>query len=172
LFYWLLQTADIEVSVLVDKETAQMLNQGKESLTDILVLRIENFNDFYINIGCAYDRSCYGMHMEELATITGPVRQTSLPAIGELIGKEETPAGTGASAAGGAKLHVPKELWRLVDALWAGRALKEKDLFEIVMEKTVNSGPLISDAGLVAPVTQRSDSLEVCSMLLYGCLSC
>jgi hypothetical protein len=24
---------------------------------------------------------------------------------------------------------IPKEIWRLIDALWNGRALKEKDLF-------------------------------------------
>ena len=27
------------------------------------------------------------------------------------------------------QLSIPKELWRLIDALWAGNALKEKDLF-------------------------------------------
>jgi hypothetical protein len=31
--------------------------------------------------------------------------------------------------ADGSKLSIPKELWRLVDALWSGNALKEKDLF-------------------------------------------
>ena len=28
-------------------------------------------------------------------------------------------------------LSIPKELWRLVDALWSGDALREKDLFVI-----------------------------------------
>ena len=27
------------------------------------------------------------------------------------------------------ELSIPKELWRLIDALWSGNALREKDLF-------------------------------------------
>lgn len=146
------------MSVLVNKETAQALNMGREvcvdntrlcrlfhlmyllqSLSDILVLRIENFNDFYINLSCGYARSCFGMHLEELVTATAavPVRSTPLPALGQLPGMTEAQqqtnnsiSSTASQAAVARGLGVPKELWRLIDALWGGRAMREKDLFE------------------------------------------
>lgn len=36
---------------------------------------------------------------------------------------------SGNNNAANVKLSIPKELWRIIDALWAGNALREKDLF-------------------------------------------
>ena len=113
-----------------------------------MVLRIEKSLDFHVAVSAKYERSCYGMSLQELVHTTKPVATTLLPAdraaAAAAAAEAAAAAGGGGvdvdsfsggrataadSANGGGKLSIPKELWRLVDALWAGNALKEKDLF-------------------------------------------
>lgn len=115
------ESFDIGVSVVVDKRTAHLLNAGKDTLDDLVVLRLEKSNDFYVSVTASYVRSCYGMFLEELVNILEPVSTTLLPIDGP--GTDD--------GSNGEKLSVPKELWRLVDALWSGSALREKDLFAL-----------------------------------------
>lgn len=79
------------------------------------------------------------MSLEELVHILQPVGETKLissyvddeientPQSNEedLSPNEKSREGTARTA----NLSVPKELWRLIDALWSGNALKERDLF-------------------------------------------
>ena len=76
------------------------------------------------------------MSLQELVHTLQPVASTPLPvqrfavlsaqmADGD-VGMLESPFPAGTE---GKQLSVPKELWRLVDALWSSNALKEKDLF-------------------------------------------
>jgi hypothetical protein len=61
------------------------------------------------------------MSLEELIYTVQPVSTTQLPAIGlqsEPPNYSQMPP----------KLAIPKELWRLVDALWTGDAIREKDV--------------------------------------------
>lgn len=50
-------------------------------MDDILILRVENCVDKNIVIMASYERSCYGMSLEELVSIPIPVRATKLPSI-------------------------------------------------------------------------------------------
>lgn len=114
----------ISVKVLIDKKTAQSLNQAKETLDDIIQLRIENYNDFFVNIHAKYLRSCFGVSLEELVHTMVPIRNTPMPTL-PYSSKAVMPQ----TAATSPKLGIPKELWRLVDALWTGDCIREKDLF-------------------------------------------
>jgi inositol polyphosphate 5-phosphatase INPP5B/F len=107
------------------------------------VLRIENSNDFHVAVTAKYERSCYGMSLQELVHTLTPVSTTQLPveranaaaaAASAAVAEGNTPPpvytiSTDGSDGSSSKLSIPKELWRLVDGLWAGNALKEKDLF-------------------------------------------
>jgi hypothetical protein len=80
------------------------------------------------------------MSLEELVQITQPVSGVPMPATnpeyflvtgttggGSSSGKVRSTSAAGSNES--TRLSIPKELWRLVDALWTGNALKEKDLF-------------------------------------------
>ena len=95
-------------------------------MDDVLVLRIENSKDFYIPVTTDYQRSCYGMSLEELVYTHEPVRNTRLP--GSLQQWEDVST-NGIPQPTSTRLSIPKELWRLVDALWSSGAVREKDLF-------------------------------------------
>ena len=85
----------------------------------------------YTPIEVDFLRSCYGVSLEELVSTQEPMRQTHLPAHRKGRDADESTSSVIASdARGGQKLGIPKELWRLVDALWNGKALLEKDLFQ------------------------------------------
>lgn len=89
------------------------------------MLRVERGSDQYVSIMAGYERSCFGMALEELVTLTQPAASTQLPT----LQSAESADVTQRMAAAMNKLSIPKELWRLLDALWSGGALREKDLF-------------------------------------------
>ena len=157
------EAVDVTLTVRVDKKTAQAMNLGRELLDDVLVLRVENSGDFFVSVAATYLRSSWGMSLEELIYTPQPSRETRLPALAAGGGKgnadllEPPPAPQGAP-----KQTVPKEVWRLADALHngghngPGNALKERNLF-------VSAD---ADASEVAAVREALDCglpLPVCS---------
>jgi phosphatidylinositol-bisphosphatase len=113
------QPATIEFTITIDNNTAQLLNSGREVLDDILILRLENGRDYYITVKAAFARSCFGMSVDELVMYSDPVRSIPL----DPIKRAEKIDPRAASA-----LCVPKELWRLIDALYE-KGLQEPDIF-------------------------------------------
>ena len=129
------ESSDVVVTVRVDVVTAQGLNAGKELLEDVLVLSLESGHDFFVPVTASYKRSYMGMSLEALVNAHGPVRELPLPAV---VRHEELLQDNGKAAELAQRqekhiskppLSLPKEIWRLVDALVSGDALREKDLF-------------------------------------------
>lgn len=144
----LLPNEEVEVSVeaCIDVATARALNKGTEVLDDIVVLRIENGCDFYLEVKANYARSCYGMSLEELVCTWDPVRNTNLPsaepgpenlhipreeAVNQANQQAAAAATGGLEVGAGKEMSIPKEVWRLVDALWTGGGVTENDLFVV-----------------------------------------
>jgi inositol polyphosphate 5-phosphatase INPP5B/F len=96
---------EINFTITIDNSTAHLLNTGREVLDDILILRLENGRDYYITIKAKYARSCF--------------RNIPLDPIQRAEKFDPNPTSA---------LCVPKELWRIVDAIYE-RGLQEKDLF-------------------------------------------
>lgn len=115
--------AKIDVSITIDNSTAQQLNGRREVLNDILVLRLENGRDYYITIKAGYARSCFGMNLDDLVLYKDPIRQVPLDALERA---EQFRDGEGANPANA--LCIPKELWRVVDGIYA-KGLQQSDLF-------------------------------------------
>ena len=103
----------------IDNATARRLNAGREVLEDILILRLENGRDYYISVKGSYARSCFGMSVDELVLYTDPIREVPLDPI--LRAEKYDPNSRAA-------MCVPKELWRIIDAIYE-RGLDERDLF-------------------------------------------
>lgn len=129
------ESVNVKISVNVDKRTSQLINTAKETLDDVLMLRVENSKDFFVAVTAEFQRSCYGMSLEELVYTLVPVRQTRLPGANTMsIAADDSTANSVLGSGSAVKLSVPKELWRLVDALWSlavgtGEAVREKDMF-------------------------------------------
>ena len=116
----------VALTALVDAHTADALNSSHETLDDIVVLRIENGKDFFIVVKGEFARSCFGMSLAQLVCATEPVRSIPLPS--SLTSSAATNGTSGEAGAHVGHMSIPKELWRLVDALWQG-GMREKDLF-------------------------------------------
>jgi inositol polyphosphate 5-phosphatase INPP5B/F len=106
------QPLNVNVTITVGKDIAQSLNSGRELLEDILILRLENGRDYYITIHAEYARSCFGMALDELILYTEAIRTIPVDPI-ERAKKVES-----VQKAGGTALCVPKELWRILDAIY------------------------------------------------------
>jgi inositol polyphosphate 5-phosphatase INPP5B/F len=106
-------TSKIEVTITIDKDTAKLLNSGRGVLEDILILRLENGRDYYLTIRASYARSCFGMSMEELVLYPQPIRTIPIDPI-ERAKQLESSNSTAPTTA----LCIPKELWRIVDAIY------------------------------------------------------
>lgn len=110
---------NIECTITINRHTAQLLNSGREVLDDILILRLENGRDYYITIKATYARSCFGMSAEDLVMYSDPIRTVPLDAIKRA--EKFDPRATSA-------LCVPKELWRIIDAIYE-KGVGEPHLF-------------------------------------------
>ena len=113
------QPATINVTVTIDNSTALLLNAGREVLEDILILRLENGRDYYITVRADYARSCYGMTIDELVMYADPIRSIPLDPIKRAEKYDINPTQA---------LCIPKELWRLVDAVYE-KGLQQPNLF-------------------------------------------
>jgi len=111
----------VNFTININNDIARALNSGKEVLEDIIILRLENGRDYYITVKGRYARSCFGMSVDELVMYNDPIRSIPLDPI-----RRVEKYGTDKSA----MLCVPKELWRIVDAIY-GKGLHEMDLFSI-----------------------------------------
>jgi phosphatidylinositol-bisphosphatase len=114
----------IKVTVKIDNVTANALSTGREVLEDILILRLENGRDYYITVTGQYARSCFGMSVDELVMYAEPIRNIPL----DPIRRAEYVENNISSGATAAALCVPKELWRVIDAIYQ-KGLHNKDLF-------------------------------------------
>jgi len=65
-------TCEIELEILVDKKTAGVLNVGKDSLYDILVLHLENGKDIFVTVAADYVRSVFGASITALVNMSQP----------------------------------------------------------------------------------------------------
>lgn len=129
----------LEFKVSIDNATAQQLNAGREVLDDILILRLEGGRDYYITVKASYARSCFGMSLEELVLYTKPIRSVPLDPIKKIENlDQENRAGTTA-------LCVPKELWRIVDA---------------IIHKGLDTPGIFVEAGIADEVAQIRECLD------------
>jgi phosphatidylinositol-bisphosphatase len=113
------ERTEIELTIAIDNATAHRLNCSREVLEDILILRLENGRDYYISVSGRYARSCFGMSVDELVLYTDPIREVPLDPI---LRAEKYDINAKAATC------VPKELWRIIDAIYE-RGLDERDLF-------------------------------------------
>jgi inositol polyphosphate 5-phosphatase INPP5B/F len=108
-------TSKIDLTISIGKDTAKLLNSGREVLEDVLILRLENGRDYYLTIRASYARSCFGMSMEELVLYSQPIRTIPIDPIERAKHLESSTTPAAPTTA----LCVPKELWRVVDAIYA-----------------------------------------------------
>jgi phosphatidylinositol-bisphosphatase len=113
------EQTEIEMTITIDNSTAHRLNTSQEVLDDVIILRLENGRDYYISVTGKYARSCFGMSVDELVLYTDPVREVPLDPI---LRAEKYDLNSKAA------MCVPKELWRIIDAIFE-RGLNERDLF-------------------------------------------
>lgn len=115
------EKVEISIKAFIENETAHDLNRGLETLEDILVLSLTRGRDYFINIIGSYARSCFGCTLEELVRITKPIREIPMEAsLGEQRRLNLAPLD--------GQLSVPKELWRLVDAIYQ-KGLNQRNQF-------------------------------------------
>lgn len=140
------ESATVKLTIRVDKLTAQLINSAKEVLDDVIVLRLEKAKDTYLHLTAEYERSCYGVSLEELVSTLEPLRSVAIPSNYQTDAEGETVTSSEV------KQSIPKELWRLIDALWTGGALNEKDLFTgTALVQEVESVREALDCGLDFP---------------------
>ncbi|ORZ23834.1 Endonuclease/exonuclease/phosphatase [Lobosporangium transversale] len=68
------ESTKIHITVMVDNESAPMLNTGRERLEDILILHLEHGKDCFITVSGTYVRTCFGNSLEWLSRLDRPIR--------------------------------------------------------------------------------------------------
>ena len=96
---------EITLTMEIDEAAAHDVFNGKDTVDDILVVRIENGRDLYITVSGNYLSTAFGTSLNHLVRNADPVRDTPRGEVG---------GGAGGRGAGGdqaAAQSLPKELW-------------------------------------------------------------
>nr|XP_056715173.1 inositol polyphosphate 5-phosphatase OCRL isoform X1 [Euleptes europaea] len=131
------ETVDISLDVYVSKDSVTLLNSGEDKIEEILVLHLDRGKDYFLTISGSYLPSCFGTSLEALCRMKRPIRQipvTKLIDLGEdsFLEKEKSlleMVPQDSDDSGDRPLHVPKEIWILVDHLFKN-ACHQEDLFQ------------------------------------------
>ena len=136
----------IELTATVGADAAAALGAAEEvALDDILILHIENGADFFLPVTVGWGGSAFGLPLESLAALgAAPARR----------GDGAAPAPAADAVAGPSP--IPKEIWRLVDALHAGQHCGTAAIFR-------------------APAAEEVDVADACGAVsfsfIYRCIS-
>ncbi|KAG0199274.1 hypothetical protein BGX28_007433 [Mortierella sp. GBA30] len=68
------ESACIHLTAMVNNESAPMLNTGKETMDDILILHLEHGKDYFMTVSGSYVRTCFGNSLEWLSRLDKPIR--------------------------------------------------------------------------------------------------
>ena len=112
------ETETVDIAVLVDYRTARHMVSKRETIDDILVLRLDNGRDFFVSVSGQFAPTCFGMQLDDLTMRPDPIR----PVVTDSNGSDET-------ANDRQRLQIPKELWRLCDEIFSRGHLDVEGLF-------------------------------------------
>jgi phosphatidylinositol-bisphosphatase len=109
------EAVEIEFTLCISARVVRELALGFESLNDVLVLRLDRGQDFFVPITANPVPTAFGASIAELALRATPVRYLSSAAREDGVGATDARS---ASTSGDVAL-LPKEIWWLVDLLFS-----------------------------------------------------
>ncbi|KAI9818421.1 MAG: hypothetical protein M1827_000480 [Pycnora praestabilis] len=93
---------------ITDIEQVRSLNEGREKIEDVLVLRVSNGRDHFLPVRGTWMQSSFGRSIDKLIRIPeGGVRKL----------QHQRPGGSGSSDESGVKWSAPRELFRLTESI-------------------------------------------------------
>lgn len=123
------EAIDITFELLVTAATARDISMGRESLNDVLVLRLEKGQDFFVPISANPIPSAFGASIAQLAARSEPMRTVAVIEDGLGLPHESESTATAPSGPSTQSVAVlPKEIWRLVDFIYT-RGIDTPGLF-------------------------------------------
>ncbi|XP_029140796.1 inositol polyphosphate 5-phosphatase OCRL-1, partial [Protobothrops mucrosquamatus] len=130
------ETVDISLDVYVSKDSVTLLNSREDKIEEILVLHLDRGKDYFLTISGNYLVSCFGTSLEALCRMRQPIREVPVTKLIDLgddgcLEQEKSllkmvPQDEDSSDR---PLHIPKEIWLLVDHLFKN-ACHQEDLFQ------------------------------------------
>jgi len=79
----------IELTVVVNEDSAPPLTMGREILEDILVLHLEKGKDFFITVSGNYLPSCFGSSLDTLVNLHTYIREVPVDRLLDLVREEK-----------------------------------------------------------------------------------
>ncbi|XP_077163351.1 inositol polyphosphate 5-phosphatase OCRL isoform X2 [Paroedura picta] len=123
------ETVDISLDVYVSKDSVTLLNSGEDRIEEILVLHLDRGKDYFLTISGSYLPSCFGTSLEALCRMKRPIREVPITKLIDLEKSVLEMVPQDSEDSGDRPLHVPKEIWILVDHLFKN-ACHQEDLFQ------------------------------------------
>ncbi|KAJ7310256.1 hypothetical protein JRQ81_007154 [Phrynocephalus forsythii] len=123
------ETIDLSLDVYVSKDSVTLLNSGEDKIEDILVLHLDRGKDYFLTITGSYLPSCFGTSLEALCRMRRPIREVPVTRLIDLEKSLLEMVPQDSEDSGERPLHIPKEIWLLVDHLFKN-ACHQEDLFQ------------------------------------------
>ncbi|XP_062997947.1 inositol polyphosphate 5-phosphatase OCRL [Elgaria multicarinata webbii] len=123
------EEVEISLDVYVSKDSVTLLNSGEDKIEDILVLHLDRGKDYFLTISGSYLPSCFGTSLEALCRMKRPIREVPVTKLIDLEKSLLEMVPSDGEDSSERPLHIPKEIWILVDHLFKN-ACHQEDLFQ------------------------------------------
>ncbi|XP_061454303.1 inositol polyphosphate 5-phosphatase OCRL isoform X2 [Rhineura floridana] len=123
------ETVDISLDVYVSKDSVTLLNSGEDKIEEILVLHLDRGKDYFLTISGSYLPSCFGTSLEALCRMKLPIREVPVTKLIDLEKPFLEMMPQDGNDSSERPLHIPKEIWLLVNHLFKN-ACHQEDLFQ------------------------------------------
>ncbi|KAI9307306.1 Endonuclease/exonuclease/phosphatase [Cunninghamella echinulata] len=160
----------LHFEIMIDSSMSAPFNEGKQEIKDILVLRLENGKDFFIDINGKYIPTCFGMKLDQLAQMTVPIQEVISSSRDQ---REQSKSSNDSNQNQQQQqlqqqVNLPKELWRMLTFLWNKNMLSMEDLFlshgdrviSDYIRKCLDSGDTFDTAILLGETSQDINENE------------
>ncbi|XP_053229121.1 inositol polyphosphate 5-phosphatase OCRL-like [Podarcis raffonei] len=123
------ETVDISLDVYVSKDSVTLLNSREDKIEDIFVLHLDLGKDYFLTISESYLPSCFGTSLEALCWMRQLICEVPVTRLIDLEKQFLDIVPQDGDDSTERPLHIPKEIWLLVDHLFKN-ACHQEDLFQ------------------------------------------
>ncbi|KAG2235121.1 hypothetical protein INT48_006502 [Thamnidium elegans] len=117
----------IRFEITIDPTISAPLNRGEQTLSDILILRLENCKDFFISVDGDYVKTCFGVPLEQLSEMPVPISEAAARNLEMSSQYSGSPPSSPVPPLN--QINLPKQLWKVMNFLWNSNMFCIESLF-------------------------------------------
>ncbi|KAI8983781.1 Endonuclease/exonuclease/phosphatase [Pilobolus umbonatus] len=157
----------IQFEIFVDQTCSTPLNQMEEVMETILILRLENARDLFVEVSAEYVPTCFGTYLEKLPSMTIPLDDD---VIDNFLSATSPTTTVPEEKEDALQIQLPACLWKILNFLWNPNMMQIESLFlghgnlkhsSDIREWLDNDKQMAGDLSLIGPSSDKGDTSSI-----------